>query len=413
MRIIHFEKVTKNGDNMTEAILPTSKPIHVLHISTWHPVISGVSGNFIVRQCQALAEHGCRVGHIYCRIEGLSALKFANFWRGLPRMHAQVVPISERGFASWNIPYSGRWHKKFTYFILSRLFKRYIKERGVPDILHGHVADEIGEATAFLSKKYNVPYVITEHSSATFVFSVDETHHHFLRSIYDNASRVISVSPILSKAILKISPRANIRVVPNMVGEQIFENIKATKETTNVSVVVVGSLVLGKSVSMILTAIKKLDVHLQSRLVVNIVGDGTERANLEAQARGLNRLQVNFLGGKSHIDTIAIMRDCDFLVHASQAETFGIVLIEAMALGMPVVATRSGGPDAIVTPDVGLLVDVGDVVGLRDAIASVIHDIENWRAKSAAISDHARNLYHEDVVIPSIIEVYQNAIARA
>jgi glycosyltransferase involved in cell wall biosynthesis len=103
------------------------------------------------------------------------------------------------------------------------------------------------------------------------------------------------------------------------------------------------------------------------RLVV--VGDGPERARLEraAQALGLGD-RVAFRGALDRAGVRRALWEADAFVLASRRETFGVVLLEAMATGLPVLATRCGGPDALVTPATGVLVAPDDAPGFAAAL---------------------------------------------
>ncbi|HET6314409.1 MAG TPA: glycosyltransferase, partial [Chloroflexia bacterium] len=93
----------------------------------------------------------------------------------------------------------------------------------------------------------------------------------------------------------------------------------------------------------------------------------------EALAR---RLGVNgvchFHGALPHEQVAAMMPSYDVLVLSSLAETFGVVAVEALASGVPVVATRCGGPEEVLTPDLGVLVEKADPEALADGILDVM-----------------------------------------
>ncbi len=98
-----------------------------------------------------------------------------------------------------------------------------------------------------------------------------------------------------------------------------------------------------------------------------------QRLQADIRRRGLDE-DVAVVGALSPADLAASMGAADLLVHAASRETFGLVLVEALALGTPVVACSAPGPAGIVTPDVGRLTPVGDVAALTAAVASVLRD---------------------------------------
>src|SRR5262249_32619426 len=104
-----------------------------------------------------------------------------------------------------------------------------------------------------------------------------------------------------------------------------------------------------------------------------------EQLHRLAQELGV-RDRVDFVGMKSPHEVADLMRQSSLLVLPSRAESFGLVLVEALACGIPVVATRCGGPADIVTDQVGSLVPPEDVEALALAIDRVLTDRTQYRA---------------------------------
>jgi glycosyltransferase involved in cell wall biosynthesis len=105
---------------------------------------------------------------------------------------------------------------------------------------------------------------------------------------------------------------------------------------------------------------------------------------------------------------MAVLSDADLLLHPSSYETFGVVLAEAMALGVPAIATRCGGPQFIISKETGRLVPVDDVGSLVQAVHEIAATLPLWRARWNAISSHARSKYHEKNITKELIEIYNN-----
>jgi glycosyltransferase involved in cell wall biosynthesis len=85
---------------------------------------------------------------------------------------------------------------------------------------------------------------------------------------------------------------------------------------------------------------------------------------------------VRFLGSQSHADVVRLVGDADVLVNPSYSESFGMSLVEALACGTPVVATRVGGMPEIVRDDAGILVERSDPAGLVDALVRMLDDVD-------------------------------------
>ena len=103
-------------------------------------------------------------------------------------------------------------------------------------------------------------------------------------------------------------------------------------------------------------------------LATVLVGDGELRGDLEARASRLGLSRVRFLGHRPQTELARWFQAADVAVFPSRREPFGLVAIEAMACGTPVVATNEGGLPDFVTPDVGTLVPVDDAAALAAAV---------------------------------------------
>ena len=106
---------------------------------------------------------------------------------------------------------------------------------------------------------------------------------------------------------------------------------------------------------------------------LTIVGDGPEKDNLKLLSQILNiNKRVNFTGYQRKPAVAEMLRHHHVLVLSSEVETFGVALVEAMTAGLPVIATRCGGPESIVYPETGILVKRNDSFKLAKAMQQMI-----------------------------------------
>lgn len=140
-----------------------------------------------------------------------------------------------------------------------------------------------------------------------------------------------------------------------------------------------------------------------------IVGDGPARAELEARFAGTPTTFMGYLTGEALWSAFA---SADVFVFPSAMESFGLVLIEAMAAGLPVVSARVGGADDLVTPgDNGYLFEVGDVRGLIDGVRSILAGSDTRRA----MGERARAFAETQAwpaMMDELIACYDALIAR-
>jgi glycosyltransferase involved in cell wall biosynthesis len=142
-----------------------------------------------------------------------------------------------------------------------------------------------------------------------------------------------------------------------------------------------------------------------------IVGEGPLGQKLKSLSHelGINQ-QVTFLGKIDHEGMLAEMSACDALVLSSRYETFGVVVIEALACGKPVVATRCGGPEWIVHEGNGLLVPVRDIAALGHAMLAIKNSAHRFDSRQIRQDCIAR--FGEKTVIRLLSEVYSQILAE-
>jgi glycosyltransferase involved in cell wall biosynthesis len=134
-------------------------------------------------------------------------------------------------------------------------------------------------------------------------------------------------------------------------------------------------------VDLLLEAVKLLSEWTDERFVLRLAGKGSLREKLEIQAASLGvKDRVDFLGRLTREDMQLEMQRASCFVLPSRYEAFGVVLIEAMATGLPVIATRSGGPESLVTRDVGLLIESENAADLAAAMLEMVKNLENYSA---------------------------------
>src|SRR5262249_6933036 len=123
---------------------------------------------------------------------------------------------------------------------------------------------------------------------------------------------------------------------------------------------------------------------------------------------GLNG-RVEFAGRQPLAALVAAMQESALLVLPSRAESLGMVLVEALACGTPVVATRCGGPEDIVTDEVGELVPPEDPEALADGISRVL--VRRGSFDPAALRKHALERFGHESVVGRIADVYQAVLS--
>lgn len=260
-------------------------------------------------------------------------------------------------------------------------FRRYCQSGGTPDLLHAH--GRFLNAGAFavgLWQSASIPYVYTEHSSfyqrGMAPSIAKEVVHRIVQdaAVYTAVSRAVglAISDYLGFEVQRPE------VTPNLLDE-MFQQKEAVRPPAGPFVFLcVASLNSNKRVDLLLRSFARA-FSGEENACLRICGDGALRGELESLAEGLGiRKTVHFLGHRSHPEVLNEMDRAHVVAVASDIETFGVVLIESFARGRPVVSTRCGGPEEIVNPQNGILVDRGDIEGMAEAMKMIVSDYANF-----------------------------------
>ncbi|HEY3113562.1 MAG TPA: glycosyltransferase [Gemmatimonadaceae bacterium] len=173
----------------------------------------------------------------------------------------------------------------------------------------------------------------------------------------------------------------------------------------------VAALTKKKGVSDLIEAFNK-SFATEPTVFLVIIGDGAERDRLENRVRELGLTnRVQFLGQLTRADVVQQISMTDAFVLPSLYETFGVALIEALALGKPVVATRSGGPDSVVRPKDGLLVQPGNTDQLAAAMKTLRERYDQYDSLEIRQACIAR--FGEEFICAQIRRVYDEVLGVA
>jgi glycosyltransferase involved in cell wall biosynthesis len=288
------------------------------------------------------------------------------------------------------------------------------------EIIHAHVArDYVPAFYAGCTGHARDPrIVITRH----VLFSLGG----FNRLILSRAARVIAVSEAVARSLRaqKISDPEKIRVVTNGADLRRFEDARATfereeieSETTRrpLRVGIVGELSEVKNQEDFVRAAALLSEEFAGRMEFLIVGDEAARsgvygARLESLITELRLTERVRL--VRHCEDIApLIASLDVLVSASRSEAFGMVLVEAAACGVPVVATATEGAREIIADgETGSIVPIGDAHALASAVAVLLRDEGLRRTLGSRARESARERFSLERMVTETERVYAEAL---
>jgi glycosyltransferase involved in cell wall biosynthesis len=384
--------------------------MHILFLPSWYATADKPwRGMFVRDQALALTRAGVKVGIAFVERRSLSRLNpaalLASHFQTVSREDDGVPTLRMKGWSTFaqTVPGALVW-----VHLMQRLVRSYVEMYGPPDVIHAHAALWGGHAAMVCARELGIPYMVTEHSSAVLTGRLNEIEQQDAAAVYDGAAAVVAVSDALAKSVDALAGRAVARVVPNAVDIGYFHLPPSRRRTMPFTFLAVLDLARHKNVEILIRAFARLRArNPRVRLVVAGAGKNERRLRRLTQSLHAQRV-VQFAGALPRWQVRQWMWDANALVLPSDAETFGVVLIEALSTGLPVIATRCGGPEEIVTPDVGTLVERND----EEALLRAMEEQLSRRVDPLALRESARRRFDYPVIAERLRALYENVPLR-
>lgn len=295
-------------------------------------------------------------------------------------------------------------------------FKKAIEEEIEefnPDIIH---AQHIWVIAA-LATEYKTPTIITSHGSELICYEENPKFQNEAKKACDSCKTVVAISKYNKEIIEKYFPKntKKIKIILNgydtktffpekCFKKDILEQLGINKEYEKI-VCFAGRLTKNKGLDILLEASK---IYGNEKILTLIVGDGKAKKELQKIQKKLKIKNFVFVGNKKQDFLRKIYNISNVLTLPSRKESFGLVALEAIACGTPVVATKNGGLIDFVNTKVGILVENENVEELGKAIKYVLEN-ENEFSKEYLIKYTKQN-YSQDKLINKMIEEYKNIL---
>ncbi|MFJ4443744.1 glycosyltransferase [Pseudomonas sp. NPDC089422] len=286
-----------------------------------------------------------------------------------------------------------------------------LREKFDFQLIHAHTAYTDGTAARKLAGKYKMPLVITEHTGPFTTLTRTAYLRRTTQKSLNAADKVISVSNALLGDIRKnvhLSPKLKTQVIPNLVDTEFFR-VKPLPSDGQIHMLWVGHFVPVKRIPLLLEAFA-VALKSEPRLRLSLAGDGEgeNQARQLAAQLGIEDL-VTFLGRATREELQTHYQNCHFLVISSETETFGVVAIEAMSCGRPVLSSDCGGPVDVITHS-----NLGRVVGLtvEDMADGMLHMAASLGGFDAqVIRKYSEMRFSASSVAKNLATVYMQALS--
>ncbi|MDF1575097.1 MAG: glycosyltransferase [Bacteroidales bacterium] len=375
----------------------------ILIIPSWYPPDGGY---FFKEHSEAIRKTGWQVDVLVTRLAGIRKLFQTGRTAFRPYRVEEEDGLRVVRSTYLKVPGNERYNIAGWARQTVRIYRKYVEQFGKPDLILAHSVTWAGFAAYLLNREQGVPYLVVEHRSF-FVWSTEEARQMvkafyvpLFERAYGHCNKLVLVSGSLRAGIeaLVAPVLEKTMVIPNMIREDLFLPPPEPRTTNPCVFLWAGRLEFVKGLDLLLEAVKLLADQGGQNFLVRLAGRGSLREELERQAVELGISErVRFLGRLNREEMQKEMREASCFVLPSRYEAFGVVLIEAMATGLPVIATRSGGPDSMVNPENGLLIKPGDAGELAGAMQGMMVNIRNYSA--GKIRQQTLDIYGEKVVM--------------
>lgn len=374
--------------------------MRVFIVPSWGPTIDApLSGAFFFEQAHAIAQARpnwkvaiCQFdlerSRVPLRFQRLP--RFARDCMSTPPMSLHVAASGLYEYTVWK-PYLPRFGSQSKWVAVARALsvqtrialRSFVKLVGKPDLIHAHAVYPGGAAAVALGREFGIPVGITEHLGPfpppTLCLPNGKAMP-IVFEAYAGADRHSAVSRSLADRIVGLGLAGQVEVLPNFLPDDFGALVPSFRKKGDAfSFLSVGGPSRGKGTDTLLKAL----AGIGGNAMLSIVGSDPELPFFQKMAADLGITnRVRWLGSVSRGHMPDVYRKSDAFVLPSRGETFGIVFIEALAFGKPLIATRCGGPEDIVHSENGLLVPMDSVAELALAMERMIHSSGHYSHQS-------------------------------
>lgn len=368
----------------------------ILMIPSWYSTEENpLSGIFFKEYAEALVSYGHEVAIVYIDIQRIGNGK---------KQGVSVRNVNEvKEFRYNGINYTPRmasgvnWQKRFH---AKKLLDRVEAEFGKPDAVHLESCDAVYIAE-MAAKKWKTGFVYTEHLSNLVLDRMSSYYSRLFREALLSAGASVAISKLFFDKMSQFG-KSKIHYIPNGIA---VEKLLLSKPGDTFVIKALGALRTIKGYDYLIRAFAGFAEDKKNVKLV-IGGDGAERDSLEELARTLPcRDNVFFEGNIPREQVPQFYEDCSVFVCSSQIETFSIVTAEALCSGVPVVATKCGGPEDMINDSNGILVDIKDISGMTQALNRVYSHFNEY--DQVAIKEQAEERFQYKKIIEQYTCLYE------
>ena len=376
--------------------------MHILIVNSEYPPIGGGAGNASAQIAQSLVKLGQRVTVLTATYKKLPPSEQVD-GVGVVRLPA-LRSRSDRSSTA----------EQISFMLSASVLGLWQIHRLRPHVVLAFFGAPSGVAAWFWRFFFKLPYIVSLRGGDVPGFRpYDFARQHrllspLLRRVWRRSAAVVANSEGLRQLGQAFESRVPVKIIPNGVDLEKFHAGKRDWEPARL--LFVGRVVYQKGLDLLLKALSELR-DLEWRL--EIVGDGPRVEGLRDQAQKLKIAErVNFPGWQSREQLPQTYQQANLFVYPSRHEGMPNAVLEAMASGLPVLASRIAGNEELVTEEAGLLVPTEDVQALKSALVQLIPDASARERMGAAARKRVEAQYSWRKVAQAYLDL-MNSIVEA
>lgn len=385
--------------------------MRALWLASWYPdKLDIYNGDFIQRHAIA-ASSFCNIDvfHVHPDTEKkIHQTEISTFKRNDQLSETIVLlPFASGLFSAF--------YNQYNYFnVYKSILENYIQENGLPDIVHLHVPVKAGLLALYLKRKYQLPFVVTEHWAIYNTVAPNNFNSRHLwfkqltRRVFSKASAFFPVSEELGEAVNKMVTTVPFSVIRNAVNTAYFRHQERDRaDENNFHFLHASTMGYQKNAEGILRVFSRLhSKHPHVRLLMI----GGLRPDLEAQYSTLVEASALVFGGIVSYELVAqYMQQADAFVLFSRHENMPCVIQESLCCGLPVISTKVGGIPEVISDNNGILINM-DEDELFLAMEKMLTTSSNY--KKEEIAAKASSLYSYESIGHQIVDNYRKILAK-
>jgi len=383
--------------------------LNILFLASWYPnKVQPSNGNFIQQHAQAVSAH-CNVFalHIISRIQKEEFVIEQNKKEGVLETIVYYKKITSK-IPGLNLILKQKIRRKAH----SIGYHKILEKAKHIDLTHLNVCFPAGLFALHLKNKYKTPYIISE--NWTVLLDSDPTtfnqvEQFFVNKINRNADLLCPVSMDLKKALTKISPNQNFKIIPNVVNTSKFEQDLSYRSGKMIKILHVSNLKdEHKNITGILNVVKRLS-SIQVDFKITIAGNGDVNFFIKkAKEYSIPEKLISFESEKTREEVALLMNTHDIFLLFSNYENLPCVVVEALSMGMPVLATDVGGTAEMITDNNGIIIDAKNEIQLKEKLSYFIKNISSY--DRVEIGKTARKIYSYETVGLQFLNIYKEIL---